>query len=99
MLAALPPSKDRQLRAEASCRAQIGAYRSDYILLFASACSRRREKFNNRYRGPVKYHVGLTTAPALGRRSRLAAHGAHAPPLPNFQTGMPSFLALSARLS
>ena len=25
--------------------------------------------------------------------------GAHAPPLPNFQTGMPSFLALSARLS
>ena len=25
--------------------------------------------------------------------------GAHAPPLPNFQTGIPSFLALSARLS
>jgi hypothetical protein len=27
------------------------------------------------------------------------ACGAHAPPLPNFQAGMPSFLALSARLS
>jgi hypothetical protein len=27
-----------------------------------------------------------------------AANGAHAPPLPNFQTGMPRFCALSARL-
>ena len=29
----------------------------------------------------------------------LCIDGAHAPPLPNFQTGMPSFLALSPRLS
>jgi hypothetical protein len=30
---------------------------------------------------------------------RLAASGGYAPPLPNFQTGIASFLALSARLS
>lgn len=38
----------------------------------------------------------------LSRRSvfrLMKVGGAYAPPLPNFQTGMPSFLALSARFS
>ena len=34
-----------------------------------------------------------------GSRGALDTSGAHAPPLPNFQTGIPNFLALLARLS
>jgi hypothetical protein len=41
----------------------------------------------------------VPVSPALGDGRNIAGNGgAHAPPSPNFHTGMPSFFALSARL-
>ena len=54
---------------------------------------------------PVPYGVlypyaGLYMAAPVGVAPAFAPYGgAYAPPLPNFQTGMPNFRALSARFS
>jgi hypothetical protein len=77
------------------------------LLFFSDATTSSAVKVVSRQRARTgitneRTHFLMERAVCGRRRVKQASHeirnsGAHAPPFPNFQTGMPSFFALSAR--
>ena len=86
----------------------IGIFLPSFILVLIAAPILARHRGNPNVQGVVKVLTARQSERSSGNASCLAASrdGAHAPPpafagvvLPNFHTGIPSFLALSAKLS